>query len=316
MIAVPVAEDELLSARVDLLRAKIAFAAQRGRDAPPLLLAAAERLRPFDPALARETYLEALMAAMIVGRLFAGEHASAAAIAESARQAPPPSDPPTAVDLFLDGLVVRLTQGHTAAVPMLKLAVRTYLEEEQAGTADPRWHDITLRVLLDLFDQDTYDALNARQAELLRAAGELTVLPAALTTYAGARVTSGDFTRAAELLEQSDAISTATGAPPHRSIQTYLAACRGNEQQAKQLAQTTIQEATARGEGSEVTVVLFSLAVLHNGLAQYEEALAACTSALEYDDVGMYGHLLNEMVEAAARSGNMGIAATAAAQVD
>ena len=140
---------------------------------------------------------------------------------------------------------------------MLKLAVRAYLEEEEAGTADPRWHDITLRVLLDLFDQDTYDALNARQVGMLRAAGELTVLPAALTTYAGARVTSGDFTRAAELLEQSDAISIATGAPPHRSIRTYLAACRGREQQVKQLAQATIQEATTRGEGSEVTVVLF-----------------------------------------------------------
>ena len=315
LIALPVVDNELLSARMDLLRAKIAFAARRGRDAPPLLLAAAERLRPFDPVLSRTTYLEALMAAMIVGRLSAGEHASAAAVAEAAQHAPPPSDPPTAVDVFLDGLVVRLTQGHTAAVPLLQRAVDRYLVEEQAGTADPRWHDITNRVLLDLFEQDTYDALNARQAGMLRAAGELTVLPAALTTYAGACVTSGDFNRAAELLEQSDTISVATGAPPHRSIQTYLAACRGMEQQGRQLAHDTIREATARGEGSEVTVVLFSLAVLHNGLAQYEDALAACTSALEYDDVGMFGHLLNEMVEAAARSGNMGIAETAAAQL-
>ncbi|KRD09660.1 transcriptional regulator [Mycobacterium sp. Root265] len=309
------ADSELLDAQADLLRAKITFATNRGRDAPPLLLAAAERLRPFDVALARETYLEALMAAMIVGRLFLGEHGSAAAIAASAMQAPPASDPPTAVDLFLDGLVVRLTQGYTAAVPLLQRAVRQYLAEEAAGTADPRWHDITNRVLLDLFDQDTYDGLNERQSEMLRATGELTVLPAALTTYAGACVTSGDFTRAAELLAQSDAISVATGAPPHRSIQTYLAACRGQEQQGRQLARETIQEATARGEGSEVTVVLFSVAVLHNGLAQYPEAFAACLSALEYDDVGMYGHLLNEMVEAAARSGNTSAAEAAAAQL-
>ena len=139
--------------------------------------------------------------------------------------------------------------------------------------------------------------------------------PVVGTAAQGARVTSGDFTRAAELLEQSDAISIATGAPPHRSIRTYLAACRGREQQVKQLAQATIQEATTRGEGSEVTVVLFSAAVLHNGLAQYNEALTACTSALEYDDVGMSGHLLNEMVEAAARSDKMDTAATAAARL-
>ena len=309
------AEDELLGARMDLLRAKIAFAAQRGRDAPPLLLAAAERLRPLEPALARGTYLEALTAAMIVGRLSAGEQMSAAAIAVAARAAPPPPGPPTAADLFLDGVVVRLTEGHAAAAPLLERAISKYLEEDEAGIADPRLHDITLRVLLDLFEQDTYSSLNARQVELLRAAGELTVLPAALTTYAGVCVTSGDFAQAADLLEQSEAISTATGAPPHRSIQTYLAACRGQEKRGRELARATIRDATARGEGSEITVVLFSLAILHNGLGQYDEAFAACTSALEYDDVGMYGHLLNEMVEAAARSGNMGIAETAAAQL-
>ena len=61
--------DEFLSARVDLLRAKLAFAARRGRDAPALLIAAAKRLRSLDPLLARETYLEALLASIIVGRL-------------------------------------------------------------------------------------------------------------------------------------------------------------------------------------------------------------------------------------------------------
>lgn len=315
LAAVAGAESELLDARADLLRAKIAFAARRGRDAPPLLLAAADRLRPIDPVLARETYLEALMAAMITGRLFAREHTSASAIAEAVRDAPPPSDPPTSVDLFLDGLVVRLTQGHAAAAPLLKRAVDKYLEDEAAGTADPRWHDITNRVMLDLCQQDTYYTLNARQTEMLRAAGELTVLPAALTTYAGACVTAGDFTAAAELLEQSDAISTATSAPPHRSIRTYLAACRGQESQAEQLAQATIEEATERGEGSEITIVLFSLAVLHNGLAHYEDAFTACSTALEYDDVGMGGHLLNEQVEAAARSGRTDIAETAAGQL-
>jgi DNA-binding CsgD family transcriptional regulator len=194
-------------------------------------------------------------------------------------------------------------------------AISQYLKEDEAGTADPRLHDITLRVLLDVFEQDTYSSLYARQVELLRAAGELTVLPAALTTYAGGCVTSGDFAQAEDLLAQSEAISTATGAPPHRSIQTYLAACRGQEQLAKELARSTIEDATARGEGSEITVVLFASAILHNGLGQYDEALTTCTSALEYDDVGMYGHLLNEMVEAAARSGETSIAETATTQV-
>ena len=64
--------DELQRARVDLLRAQIAFAANRGSDAPPLLLEAAKRLEPLDVALARETYLDALAAALFAGRSAGG----------------------------------------------------------------------------------------------------------------------------------------------------------------------------------------------------------------------------------------------------
>ena len=68
--------DQLQSARADLLRGQIAFASSRGSDAPPLLLKAARRFEPLDAGLARETYLEALSAA-----LFAGRFATAAACA-------------------------------------------------------------------------------------------------------------------------------------------------------------------------------------------------------------------------------------------
>ena len=66
---------ELEQARADLLRAQISFVSTRGSDAAPLLLEAAERLRELDPELARETYLEALTAAIFAGPL-AGPGAS------------------------------------------------------------------------------------------------------------------------------------------------------------------------------------------------------------------------------------------------
>ena len=50
---------ELQHARVDLLRAQLAFATSRGSDAAPLLLKAAKRLEPIDAGLARATYLDA-----------------------------------------------------------------------------------------------------------------------------------------------------------------------------------------------------------------------------------------------------------------
>ena len=59
--------DELLRARLERLRAQIAFAIRRGRDAPPMLLEAARRLDPLDAAMARETYLEAIASAMFAG---------------------------------------------------------------------------------------------------------------------------------------------------------------------------------------------------------------------------------------------------------
>ena len=64
--------DELQRAQVELLRGQIAFALSRGSDAPPLLLKAAETFEPLDRRLARETYLEALTAAVFAARLASG----------------------------------------------------------------------------------------------------------------------------------------------------------------------------------------------------------------------------------------------------
>src|SRR5437879_6183575 len=85
--------EELQRAQADLLRGQIAFAVNRGSDAPPLLLAAAKRLEPLDVGLTRETYLEALQAAMFVGRLGSG---GLLEVAQAAREAPSSSQPPRA----------------------------------------------------------------------------------------------------------------------------------------------------------------------------------------------------------------------------
>src|SRR5258705_12496233 len=61
--------DAYQRAQAEALRARIAFATNRGSDAPPLLLVAARRLEPLDVALARETYLDALGASLFTGRL-------------------------------------------------------------------------------------------------------------------------------------------------------------------------------------------------------------------------------------------------------
>src|SRR3954470_24694366 len=61
--------DEAQRAGVEVLRARISFAADRGSEAPALLLTAARRLESLDSRRARETYLDALNAAVFAGRL-------------------------------------------------------------------------------------------------------------------------------------------------------------------------------------------------------------------------------------------------------
>jgi outer membrane PBP1 activator LpoA protein len=47
--------DEWQRARIEMVRAQLAFASRRGNEAMPLLLAAARRLEPLDVGLARQT---------------------------------------------------------------------------------------------------------------------------------------------------------------------------------------------------------------------------------------------------------------------
>jgi hypothetical protein len=61
--------DEAGRARIDLLRTQISYNSGHISEALPLLLAAARRLEPLEPGLARGTYLNALLAALFAGRL-------------------------------------------------------------------------------------------------------------------------------------------------------------------------------------------------------------------------------------------------------
>ena len=70
---------------------RIAFKLNRGADAPLLLLHAAQRLQPLDADLARQTLLEALLAAIYVGRLADG--CGLAEVARGAKSVPLDPEP-------------------------------------------------------------------------------------------------------------------------------------------------------------------------------------------------------------------------------
>ena len=126
--------DELQRARLERLRAEIAFARTRGSDAPALLLDAARRLEPLDAAMARETHLEAMAAAMFAGRL--GDGPGVREAAEAARAAPAAPQPPRAIDLLLDGLATRFTEGYAAGVPPLRKALDAFRDVNGSTARD------------------------------------------------------------------------------------------------------------------------------------------------------------------------------------
>ena len=59
---------------------------------------------------------------------------------------------------------------------------------------------------------------------------------------------------------------------------------------------------TSRGEGRGITSQ-YAAAVLYNGLGHYDKALSAAELVCDYDDIGVLGWSLAELVEAAVRSG-------------
>ncbi len=294
--------NELQRAQVALLRGEIEFAVNRGRDAPPLLLSAAKRLEPLDIGLARATYLEALSAAISAGRL--GARDGVRRTADAARRAPLSLEPARAPDLLLDGLAVLHTKGYAAGTPMLKRALRAFRSDELSSEDGIRWLWLACRTAMDLCDYESWYVLSARQIQLARGAGALTVLPLALNLRAGIHLFAGEFAAAQTLSEEAHAVSEAIANPDVPHARLFLAAWRGHRNETLRLTAAGDRDATARGEGRTIGVGKYATAVLYNGLARYDDALDAARQATEYpQDLAFFAWGLVELIEAAARSG-------------
>ena len=251
--------DELDRARVELLRAQITFVATHGSEAPPLLLEAARRLSTLDPALARETYLDALSAAMFAGRL-AGPGGSALEIAQAARTAPVPAHAPRGPDLLLDALATLFSESYEAAVPILRQAEGAF-GSERSATEQMRWMWLATIASVQLWDDAGWEALSERHIRIARKTGALGDLPLALTQRIYLHLLTGELTAAASLVEEIQQATEATGSDlaPYGAV--GLAALRGREAEAAYLIERTRTEVTERGEGIGLSVLDWAAAV-------------------------------------------------------
>jgi DNA-binding CsgD family transcriptional regulator len=318
--------DEPQRAQAQRLRAQIIFARSGsvipgltvGPQPPALLLEAAKRLERIDVELARETYLDAMTAAMRSGSLSPGRGVKAVAVA--ARAAPAGPEPPRTVDVILDGLTARFTEPFTAASPALKEALRSLAapDDHSDDSSDWLWFvcPVTPEPLApELWDDEAWYEVATRAVRLARDAGVLGVLPNALTYRATLHILAGEFSEASALIEEAYGITAATGNAPLVYPSLLLAAWRGEETSALEVIESGIEDAKGTGLGRGIGFAQLVTAVLYNGLGRYQDALAAARSACAEEDLGIFGWALAEQAEAAARSDEPEVASEALRQL-
>src|SRR6266480_4859977 len=273
--------DRAQRAELDLLRARISFAEERGNEAPGLLLNAAKNFEPLDARRAREIYLEALSASLFAGRL--ADERGAREVAAAAQALPEPLMPPGAADLLLDGLARMITDGPAIGTPAVREALRAFGSGNIRGDEGQRWWRwLAGRAAGFIWDYEAWDSLTARQITAAREAGALAELPFALSTRVGVCLFGGDVAAASSLLEESNELAEATGSqivPPYGML--TVAAFRGREDEFRRSVAMTTEGFLRHGEGMGLTLSMWATAVLCNGLARYDEAFEAADQASE-----------------------------------
>ena len=250
--------------------------------------------------------MESLVAATLAGDL--GRPGGRREVAEAAHAAPPGPDPPRAVDVLLDALALRLTQGYAAAAPTLAQALELLLTMDCSTAEARRWLWMgggrAGSIATELWDDESWYALAARQVQVARDTGALVQLRFAITHLALHHIVGGMLSTAARLIEEDGLIAEVTGPPPVAYSAMMLAAWQGREQQASELIEAVVLIATERGAGILADFAACANAVLSNGLGHYDAARDAAWRVFERDHVG-YGHLVvPELAEAAARTGD------------
>jgi DNA-binding CsgD family transcriptional regulator/tetratricopeptide (TPR) repeat protein len=292
------APDGYQGARIDLVRGQIVFASALGRDAPPLLLAAAQRLEALDMDLARETYLTAWGAAV-----FAADEVGLRTISRAVGDLPAPAGTPRAIDLVLEGSALLIAGERVAAVKTLQRAGAAL--ETMSPQDVLRWGWVATGVASSIWDDELMRATFSRQVEVVRASGALTELAIHLSPLGLATSWTGDFSAAAAIVAEADTVAAATGIPLAPFSALRLASLRGREADATALIERALAESSAGGQGMGVTSAHWAAAVLYNGLARYDEALRSARATQGITEPWISVWALPELVEAAVRVGEV-----------
>jgi DNA-binding CsgD family transcriptional regulator len=295
------ASDELHRARADLVHAQIVSASGALDEVPALLLAAAERLEPLDPVLAREAYLDAWGAALFAGDRARADMREVSRVVRSRRLF---RDDQHGTNLLLHGMSVLMTDGRQAAAPAIRRALSEFLVEGLPVDRGMRWSVIASCAALEVWNFEIRNEITMRQLQRARDAGALTPLAFGLNGAAITMALTGQFEAALRLCAEADAVNQAIGSrvPPFGGM--LLAALRGRESAGFALLEEAVRKADEGGSGFGLQWAHWTGAMLLNGLRRYDEAVDAAQRAWDaWPDWFVSIFASAELIEAAARLG-------------
>ena len=166
-----------------------------------------------------------------------------------------------------------------AGHPLLRQALSAFRSERLSSEEAIRWFWLACCVAAtDLWDDETWDVLSARQVQLARDAGALTVLPIALATRLALHLLAGELAAAASLVEeQAEAITRRRGAPSRPTAPWCSPPGAAAKPRRPRLIEASTSEVwpAARDWGFPLE---WASAVLYNGLGRYEDALRRAPS--------------------------------------
>jgi hypothetical protein len=182
----------------------------------------------------------------------------------------------------LEGLAANYNQGYRDGLPAIRQALLMF-DSGPPLPEDMHWMWLAAIMAMRVWDDELLESLSARHVQLARQTGSLGELPLALTSRTFAVLFAGRFTEADALAQETLAVMEAIGSTLAPYGAFAVAALRGDAETAVALIEATLKDATRRGEGSSFAIGEWAKAALHNGLGNYDEALAAAKRGTSYE---------------------------------
>jgi DNA-binding CsgD family transcriptional regulator len=308
-LAAPRLVDGQARARARRLEGQSLYAAGQMPEATSVLLDAARMLQPLDTRLARDTLLDAFVAAQFSGGAWMAE------FLQAVRSVPKVADSRASLaDLLLDGFAAVGERRYADGAALLRRAIAP-LAAGQSIPDDALPHLMAVGQAAGLlYDDSARYQMEKRWVAELRGRGAIAALLTALGIQLSVQVQEGRFANAEATLAEGRALSEATG---YRAIlgaytwqELWALARQGREADTRQLAARMLREYAGVGKRYEILRVHGALATLELGLGDYTAAVHHALEALPRENILGFAAFA-DVVEAGTRCGERDTATAA-----